>query len=61
MGLLFELVRKIENKIWITKHGRRSVFAERPISTKKVIIAYFSYVNGIVLEISVPKGKCVKY
>ena len=32
----FEPVRKVSNKIWVTKHSKRPIIAKRSLSTKKV-------------------------
>ena len=37
----FELVRKVSNKIWATKHSRRQIIAKRSLSAKKVWYAIF--------------------
>lgn len=55
----FEPQRKIDNKVWATKHGRRPVIAKRILSAKKVMMAVFFNINGPVLQVSVPKGRSV--
>lgn len=55
----FEPVRKVGNKIWLTKHGRRPVVAKKTMSTKKVLYAIFFSCDGIAIQVPVPKGKCV--
>lgn len=55
----FEPVRKVGNKIWLTKHGRRPVVAKRTMSTKKVLYCIFFSCDGLAVQIPVPKGKSV--
>lgn len=55
MGSLFLNSKKNWNKIWLSKHGIRSVVAERTI---KVLYCIFSC-DGIAVQISVLKGKSV--
>ena len=55
----FKPVRKIGNKIWLTKHGRRPVVAKRTMSTKKVLYCIFFSCDGIAVQIPVLKGKSV--
>ena len=55
----FEPVRKVGNKIWATKHGKRPIIAKRNISAKKVLYAIFFSGEGIAVQIPVPKGRCV--
>ena len=53
----FKPVRKIGNKIWLSKHGRRPAVAKRTMSTKKVLYAIFFSCDGIAIQILVPKSK----
>ena len=55
----FEPHRKIDNKIWATRHARRPVIAKRTISVKKVMLAVFFDINGPIIQVSVPKGRTV--
>lgn len=55
----FEPRRKIDNKVWVTKHGRRPVIAKRKMSAKKVMLAVFFDINGPVIQVAVPKGRTV--
>ncbi|XP_062582211.1 histone-lysine N-methyltransferase SETMAR-like [Saccostrea cucullata] len=55
----FEPVRKVGNKLWLTKHGRRPVVAKRTMSTKKVLYCIFFSCDGLAVQIPVPKGKSV--
>ena len=41
----FEPVRKVSNKIWVTKHSKRPIIAKRSLSTKKVLYASSSLVK----------------
>ena len=41
----FDPVRKIGNKIWLSKYGRRSEVAERTMSKKRSLMLYSSYVT----------------
>ena len=51
-----ELVRKVSNKIWATKHSKRPVIAKRSLSAKKVLYAFFSG-EGVAIKVPVNKGK----
>ena len=55
----FEPVRKVGNKIWLSKHGRRPVVAKRTMSTKKVLYCIFFSCDGLAVQIPVPNGKSV--
>ena len=55
----FEPQRKMNNKIWATKQGRRPVIAKRLLSAKKIMMAIFFNINGPVIQIAVPKGRSV--
>ena len=55
----FEPTRKINNKIWATKQGRRPTIAKRLISAKKVMYAIFFGIHGIVTQLPVPKKRSV--
>ena len=51
----FEPVRKIENRLSLSKHGRRPVFVKRTMNTKKVLYATCFLCDGI----AVPKDRSV--
>ena len=53
----FEPVRKVSNKIWATKHSKRSIIAKRSLSTKKVLYAIFFSGEGVAIKVPVKKGK----
>lgn len=55
----FEPVRKVGNKLWLTKHSRRPVVAKRTMSTKKVLYCIFFSCDGLAVQIPVQKGKSV--
>ena len=55
----FEPVRKIGNKIQLTKHSRMPVAAKRTMSTKKVMYCIFYSCDGIAVQIPVFEGKNV--
>ena len=50
----FELVRKVSNKIWATKHSKRPIIAKRSLSAKKVLYAIFSG-EGVAIKVPVKK------
>ena len=54
----FEPVRKVSNKIWVTKHSKRPIIAKRSLSTKKVLYAIFSG-EGVAIKVPVKKGKSI--
>ena len=47
------------NKIWATKHSKRSIIAKRSLSTKKVLYAIFFSGEGIAIKLPVKKGKSI--
>ena len=51
--------RKIQNKIWATKVGKRPCIAKCTMSIKKVIYIIFFTNQGPAIQIAVPKGKSV--
>ena len=53
----FKPVRKIENKIWLSKYGRWPVVAKNTMSRKKVLYAIFFSYDGIAIQVPVLKGK----
>ena len=53
----YEPKRKIQNKIWAAKGGKRPCIAKRTISIKKVMYAIFFTNQGPAIQIAVPKGK----
>jgi histone-lysine N-methyltransferase SETMAR len=55
----FEPHRKIDNNIWATRNARRPTIAKRTLSVKKVMVAVFFNINGILLQVSVPRGRSV--
>ena len=55
----FESVTKKGNKIWLTKHAKKSVVAKRTIRTKKVHYAIIFSCDSITIQFAVPKGKIV--
>ncbi|XP_062593106.1 histone-lysine N-methyltransferase SETMAR-like [Saccostrea cucullata] len=55
----FEPVRKVGNKLWLTKHGRRPVVAKRTMSIKNVLYCIFLSCDVLAVQIPVPKGKRV--
>ncbi|XP_060594912.1 histone-lysine N-methyltransferase SETMAR-like [Ruditapes philippinarum] len=55
----FEPTRKVNNKIWATKHTRRPCIAKRMTSTKKVMYAMFFGIHGVVTQVPIPKGRTV--
>jgi len=54
----FEPVRKVSNKIWATKHGKRPIIAKRSLSVKNVLYAIFSS-TGVALKVPVKTGKSI--
>ena len=48
--------RKIQNKIWATKGGKRLCIAKRTMSIKKVMYVIFFTNQGTAIQIAVPKG-----
>ena len=55
----FEPVRKVSNKIWATKHSKRSIIAKRSLSTKKVLYAIFFSGEGVTIKVPVKKIKSI--
>ena len=55
----YESKRKIQNKIWATKGGKRPCIAKRTMSIKKVMYVIFFTNQGPAIQIAVPKGKPV--
>ena len=53
----FEPVRKVSNKIWATKHSRRTIIAKRFLSAKKIWYAIFFSGEGVTIKVPVEKGK----
>ncbi|XP_061193207.1 histone-lysine N-methyltransferase SETMAR-like [Saccostrea echinata] len=51
--------RKFNNKVWMTKHGKRPVIAKRCQSTKKILYAIFFDREGVVLQFPIPEKKSV--
>ena len=50
-----ELVRKVSNKIWATKHSKRPLIAKRSLSSKKVLYGIFFSGEGVALKVPVKK------
>ena len=60
MGSLFlEPKRKIQNKIWATKGGKRPCIAKRTTSSKNVLYVIFFTNQCRATQTAVPKGKSV--
>ena len=55
----YEPKRKIQNKIWATKGGKRPCIAKRTISIKKVMYVIFFTNQGPAIQTAKPKGKSV--
>ena len=55
----FEPVRKVNNKIWATKHSKRPIIAKRSLSTKKVLYAIFFSGEGVAIKVPVKRGKSI--
>jgi histone-lysine N-methyltransferase SETMAR len=55
----FEPQRKIDNKNCGTRNARRPTIAKRALSVKKVMVAVFLDINGILIQVSVPRGRSV--
>ena len=55
----YEPKRKIQNKIWATKGGKRPYIAKRTMNIKKVMHVIFFTNQGPAIQIAVPKGKSV--
>ena len=52
-------VRKVGNKLWLTKRGRRPVVNKRKMSTKKVLYCILFSGNDLAVQIPVQKAKNV--
>ena len=57
IGSIFEPVRKVGNKIWVTKHSRCPIIAKQSLSAKKVWYAIFFSGEGVAIKVLVEKGK----
>ena len=55
----YEPKRKIQNKIWATKGGKRPCIAKHTMSIKKVFNVIFFTNQGPAIQIAVPKGNSV--
>ena len=55
----YEPKRKIQNKIWATKGGKRLCITKRTMSIKKVMYVIFFTNQSPAIQIAVPKGKSV--
>ena len=55
----YEPKRKIQNKIWATKGGKRPCIAKRTMNIKTVMYVIFFTNQGPAIQIAVPKGKSV--
>ena len=55
----YEPKRKIQNKIWATKGGKRPCIAKRTMNIKKVMYVIFFANQGPAIQIALPKGKSV--
>ena len=55
----FEPVRKGSNKIWATKHSKRSIIAKHSLSAKTVLYAIFFSGEGVAIKVPVKKGKSI--
>ena len=55
----YEPMRKIHNKIWATKGGKRPCIAKRTMSIRKVMYVIFFTNQGLAIQIAVRKGKSV--
>ena len=53
----FEPVRKFSNKIWASKHSRRSIIAKRSLSARKVWYAIFFSGEGVAIKVPMENGK----
>ena len=56
----YEPKRKIQNKIWATKGGKRPCIAKRTMSIKKVMYVIFFTNHGPAIQIAIPKDKSEK-
>lgn len=59
MGALFRTSKKMWNKIWLSKPGRRSQVAKNTVSTKEVLYCLFFSCGDIVVQVPVLKGNNV--
>ena len=55
----YEPKRKIQNKIWATKGGKRPCIAKCTMTIKKVMYVIVFTNQGPAIQIAVPKGKSV--
>ena len=55
----FEPVRKVSNKIWATKHSKRSIIAKLSLSTKKVLYAIFFSGEGVAIKVGFKMVKII--
>ena len=55
----YEPKRKIQNKVWATKGGKRPCIAKRTMDIKKVMYVMFFTNQGPAIQIAVPKSKSV--
>ncbi|XP_062583452.1 uncharacterized protein LOC134245195 [Saccostrea cucullata] len=55
----FQPQRKFDNKIWMTKQGKRPVIVKRCQSTKKTLQAIFFDREGVVLQFPISKKRSV--
>ena len=53
----FELVRKVSNKIWATKHSIRPIIVKRSLNARKVWYAIFFSGEEVAIKVPVEKGK----
>ena len=53
----FEPVRKLSNKIWVSKHSRRPIIAKRSLSARKVWYAIFFSGEGVAIKVLMENGK----
>ena len=52
----FEPVRKFSNKIWASKHSRRTIIAKRSLSAMKIWYAIFFSGEGIAIKVPMENG-----
>ena len=55
----FEPIRKVSNKIWVTKHSKRPIMAKCSLSTKRVLYAIFFSGEGVAITVPVKKDKSI--
>ena len=56
---IYESKRKIQNKIWAVKGGKRPCIAKRTMSIKEVMHVIFFTNQGPAIQIAVPQGKSI--